>query len=166
MNAPTALTALLSQAAEPARLREIPYNYTSFSDREIVIRLLGERPYGELPRLIGDWDVFIIPFKRIPLTEATNPVKVYEMLATGKPVVAVALPELVPIAQQGLCEAGVHEDEARELLAIIDERAQSGRTGAAVQRAWLPADERGRALRAMVERYLAHSFGAQPVHRW
>ncbi len=27
----------------PARLREIPYNYTSFSDREIVIRLLGER---------------------------------------------------------------------------------------------------------------------------
>jgi hypothetical protein len=23
------------------RLREIPYNYTSFSDREIVIRLLG-----------------------------------------------------------------------------------------------------------------------------
>jgi hypothetical protein len=43
MNAPTALTALLSQAEEPARLREIPYNYTSFSDREIVIRLLGER---------------------------------------------------------------------------------------------------------------------------
>ena len=26
----------------PARLREIPYNYTSFSDREIVVRLLGE----------------------------------------------------------------------------------------------------------------------------
>ncbi|MDF9392044.1 MULTISPECIES: DUF3683 domain-containing protein [Methylococcus] len=26
----------------PLRLREIPYNYTSFSDREIVIRLLGE----------------------------------------------------------------------------------------------------------------------------
>ncbi|WP_221053355.1 DUF3683 domain-containing protein [Methylomonas koyamae] len=26
----------------PARVREIPYNYTSFSDREIVIRLLGE----------------------------------------------------------------------------------------------------------------------------
>ena len=24
------------------RLREIPYNYTSFSDREIVIRILGE----------------------------------------------------------------------------------------------------------------------------
>ena len=26
----------------PDRIREIPYNYTSFSDREIVIRFLGE----------------------------------------------------------------------------------------------------------------------------
>ncbi len=33
---------LLSSDASPVRLREIPYNYTSFSDREIVIRLLGE----------------------------------------------------------------------------------------------------------------------------
>ena len=29
----------------PARLREIPYNYTSFSDREVVIRLLGEQAW-------------------------------------------------------------------------------------------------------------------------
>ena len=31
-----------------ARLREIPYNYTSFSDREIVIRLLGEDAWATL----------------------------------------------------------------------------------------------------------------------
>jgi hypothetical protein len=31
----------------PPRLREIPYNYTSFSDREIVLRLLGQ-PAWEL----------------------------------------------------------------------------------------------------------------------
>ncbi|MBI2315618.1 MAG: DUF3683 domain-containing protein, partial [Betaproteobacteria bacterium] len=31
-----------------ARLREIPYNYTSFSDREIVIRLLGEAAWQTL----------------------------------------------------------------------------------------------------------------------
>jgi FAD/FMN-containing dehydrogenase/Fe-S oxidoreductase len=34
-----------------ARLREIPYNYTSFSDREIVIRLLGERLWDLLDEL-------------------------------------------------------------------------------------------------------------------
>jgi FAD/FMN-containing dehydrogenase/Fe-S oxidoreductase len=34
-----------------ARLREIPYNYTSFSDREIVIRLLGEDAWAVLDEL-------------------------------------------------------------------------------------------------------------------
>ncbi|WP_200230690.1 DUF3683 domain-containing protein [Rubrivivax gelatinosus] len=38
-------------ADAPARLREIPYNYTSFSDREIVRRLLGERAWELLDRL-------------------------------------------------------------------------------------------------------------------
>ncbi len=41
MNAPIPM-AIAGQAADaPARLREIPYNYTSFSDREIVCRVLG-----------------------------------------------------------------------------------------------------------------------------
>jgi FAD/FMN-containing dehydrogenase/Fe-S oxidoreductase len=35
------------------RIREIPYNYTSFSDREIVIRLLGERMWEVLNELRG-----------------------------------------------------------------------------------------------------------------
>jgi FAD/FMN-containing dehydrogenase/Fe-S oxidoreductase len=34
-----------------SRLREIPYNYTSLSDREIVIRLLGESTWAVLERL-------------------------------------------------------------------------------------------------------------------
>ena len=39
-------------AAEPApRLREIPYNYTSFADREIVMRLLGRDMWGLLESL-------------------------------------------------------------------------------------------------------------------
>jgi FAD/FMN-containing dehydrogenase/Fe-S oxidoreductase len=37
-----------------ARLREIPYNYTSFSDREIVIRLLGDDAWDVLNTLRGE----------------------------------------------------------------------------------------------------------------
>ncbi|MBW8362960.1 MAG: DUF3683 domain-containing protein [Rhizobium sp.] len=37
-----------------ARLREIPYNYTSFSDREIVIRLLGAEAWSVLNTLRGE----------------------------------------------------------------------------------------------------------------
>src|SRR5258706_15611072 len=54
MNAPTTLNEIAGAAelAEGApRLREIPYNYPSFSDREIVIRLLGARAWEILNRL-------------------------------------------------------------------------------------------------------------------
>ena len=53
MNAPLLLTPLAapSAAAAAPRLREIPYNYTSFSDREIVLRLLGVRAWALLDRL-------------------------------------------------------------------------------------------------------------------
>ena len=64
MNAPTtsrefgalAPDDMHSQTLAPssARIREIPYNYTSFSDREVVIRLLGEASWGLLNQLRGE----------------------------------------------------------------------------------------------------------------
>jgi FAD/FMN-containing dehydrogenase/Fe-S oxidoreductase len=52
MNAPAHIHTLIEENA-PARLREIPYNYTSFSDREIVIRLLGAASWELLDKLRG-----------------------------------------------------------------------------------------------------------------
>src|SRR3569832_1437662 len=40
-------------ASQPSRLREIPYNYTSFSDREIVGRFLGADMWSVLNELRG-----------------------------------------------------------------------------------------------------------------
>ncbi|KWW36014.1 DUF3683 domain-containing protein [Cupriavidus metallidurans] len=54
MNAPLVLDAKLAAKDAPPRLREIPYNYTSFSDREIVIRLLGEEAWRILDELRGE----------------------------------------------------------------------------------------------------------------
>src|SRR3990167_7005130 len=52
MNAPITLNRLMAVAdGDAPRLREIPYNYTSFYDREIVIRLLGSRAWNVLNRL-------------------------------------------------------------------------------------------------------------------
>jgi O-antigen biosynthesis protein len=68
------------------------------------VKLLGEVPYGELPGRMAGWHCCMIPFRRNELTEATNPVKVYEMLAAGMPVAAVDLPELRPIAAAKLIE--------------------------------------------------------------
>ncbi|MBN8556460.1 MAG: FAD/FMN-binding oxidoreductase [Proteobacteria bacterium] len=54
MNAPTPLDHLTAADDSAPRLREIPYNYTSFSDREIVLRLLGERAWEIVQTLRGE----------------------------------------------------------------------------------------------------------------
>ncbi|MDX1915316.1 MAG: DUF3683 domain-containing protein [Methylophilus sp.] len=54
MNAPISADLLHTDAMPSARLREIPYNYTSFSDREIVIRFLGEEVWDVLNELRGE----------------------------------------------------------------------------------------------------------------
>ncbi len=48
MNAPVNADLLKHNSTPLTRLREIPYNYTSFSDREIVIRFLGEEVWDVL----------------------------------------------------------------------------------------------------------------------
>ena len=54
MNAPILKSLLNAQPFPINRLREIPYNYTSFSDREIVIRFLGENIWNILDELRGE----------------------------------------------------------------------------------------------------------------
>ncbi|WP_460951299.1 glycosyltransferase [Pseudomonas marginalis] len=58
------------------------------------VLLPGEVLYTSLPYYLHAMDVCLLPFKVIPLTLATNPVKAYEYLSAGKPVVSVKLPEL------------------------------------------------------------------------
>jgi hypothetical protein len=53
MNAPIPLDRLSETDTESPRLRVIPYNYTSFSDKEIVIRLLGKEAWQTLETLRG-----------------------------------------------------------------------------------------------------------------
>lgn len=58
------------------------------------VTFTGEVTYSQLPYYLYSFDVCLLPFKVIPLTLATNPVKAYEYLSAGKPVVAVDLPEM------------------------------------------------------------------------
>ncbi len=69
------------------------------------IHFLGYKGYAEAPMYIQQFDVGIIPHKTGEFSLSTNPMKMYEYLACGKPVVATAkagtenLAELVTIAE-------------------------------------------------------------------
>ena len=58
------------------------------------VEFTGEVPYTKLPFYLAGFDVCMLPFQVIPLTLATNPVKIYEYLSAGKEVVSIALPEI------------------------------------------------------------------------
>jgi glycosyltransferase involved in cell wall biosynthesis len=51
-------------------------------------------PYARLPACVNTFDVGLIPFKTSPITDAIDPVKLYEYFALGKPVVATDLRQL------------------------------------------------------------------------
>jgi glycosyltransferase involved in cell wall biosynthesis len=56
---------------------------------------LGAVSPDALPWVLSKIDVGIIPFKINDLIRATNPIKLYEYLAAGKPVVATPMPEVM-----------------------------------------------------------------------
>ncbi|MBI4786963.1 MAG: sugar transferase [Chloroflexi bacterium] len=58
------------------------------------VHFLGERPYADLPRYVKGFDACLIPFKQNDSTRGSLPMKFFEYLAAGKPVVATDLPTL------------------------------------------------------------------------
>lgn len=77
---------------------------------------------------------------------------------------------MLPIAKQGLSEAGVTEQESETMLGIIQQRLDTGINGATWQRDSLNQFEqrlpRPEALTAMLEQYLIHSNECRPVTEW
>ncbi|MGH9316853.1 MAG: glycosyltransferase [Thermoanaerobaculia bacterium] len=113
--------------------------------------LYGERPHRELPGFRSRFDVEIIPFRRSALTDAVNPVKLYEAAAAGRPVVATPMRSLLPFTRQGLVRlAATAAEFAREIeAAAADGPATAARLRAfARENTW---DHRASQLRSWVQ---------------
>jgi glycosyltransferase involved in cell wall biosynthesis len=52
------------------------------------------RPYPEVPAAVAALDIGLIPYRLSPYTAGLSPIKLYEYLAMGKPVVGANLPYL------------------------------------------------------------------------
>ncbi len=58
------------------------------------VHLLGHRAYAELPSYLKGFDVAVIPYRINDYTRSVFPIKFFEFLATGRPVVISNLPAL------------------------------------------------------------------------
>ncbi len=84
----------------------------------------GKKEHGELAKYAAFWDVAIIPFINSELTLSVNPIKVYEYLQLGLPVVASNMPEIKDYPYT-LIRIGKEEfingiEEALELKSMIN----------------------------------------------
>jgi glycosyltransferase involved in cell wall biosynthesis len=126
---PQAGFALVGQVS-PAYRREL-------GDLGPNVRLVGPRAYDKVPALIASCDVCIVPHLRDALTASMDPLKLYEYLAAGKPVVSTvaspnpALAEVVEIvagaeALAAAIVAAAEEDDGERCS--LRRRAVAGET--------------------------------------
>ena len=59
------------------------------------IHYLGPKPHSELKRYITHFDVATIPFQLNPITHSCSPLKLFEYMACGKPIVCTPLQEIL-----------------------------------------------------------------------
>lgn len=77
----------IKDEAHIARLRALP-----------SVHLPGHQPRPKISGLVAAADVCLLPHRRTPLTEAMDPIKLYEYLAAGRPVLAT---DLTPVRALG-----------------------------------------------------------------
>lgn len=72
---------------------ELDVDISSFEDIKNV-HFLGSRDREVLPGYLKKFDVCLNPFRPSRLSRAVNPLKFYEYLASGKPIVSTPMPEM------------------------------------------------------------------------
>lgn len=101
-----------------------PKTSTAALSKQPNVHLFGPRPYAELPAWIKGFDVAVIPYRINEYTRGVFPIKFFELLASGKPVVISNLPAL----EEYFSFVGVAKT-ADEFIARCDEALRHGAEG-------------------------------------
>jgi len=101
---------------------------------------VGEKPRSLLPFYICSMDVGVIPFLVNPLTSSMDPIKLYDYLACGVPVISTALPEVEKYSKEGIVEIAYNPEsfieKIKKLLELYDEKLREERRNLARENSW------------------------------
>ena len=101
------------------------------------VHLLGQRGYAQLPDVLRGADAGLIPYALNELTGSVFPMKVYEYLAAGLPVVATPLPALAEVDEIATAADAAGLARALETaLAADGAQARADRSRAAAAHSW------------------------------
>lgn len=75
----------------------------------------GTMPHSDMPKIISEFDLCILPYKLSEYSKGINPLKLLEYLAVGKPVVSSAIPAAEDMAE--MISIGCSREQ---WLALID----------------------------------------------
>lgn len=99
------------------------------SDR---VTFTGMVPYSQVPKYISAIDVCLIPFKKSRISESALPLKLFEYMACGKPVISTELPGIKNVAGEKVMYA-TNEKEYKERIAELykneELRHEMGKSG-------------------------------------
>ena len=118
------------------------------------IEFPGEIPFAQLAPFLAAFHAGIVPFFVNPLIAATDPIKVYEYLAAGLPVVCADLPEVARFGDQvARYRNAAGFIQALETAIATDSPAlTAARRATAARETW---DERADALAARIASLIA-----------
>ena len=82
-----------------------PHTDITLLSEQPNVHLLGAKPYGQLPEYCAGFDCGWLPLRFTPYTQSMFPMKFFEYLAAGLPVVATSIDSLVQFSGVALlCE--------------------------------------------------------------
>jgi len=122
------------------------------------VHLLGRRKYEDLPSFLKAWDVCINPYILDETAENCSPLKLYEYLASGRPIVSVDMPEARKF--EGLLDIALdYDDFVRKIDRILQDPAEQERRAtlrieAAAPHSW---DQRFAALEEVLQNHCGAS---------
>jgi glycosyltransferase involved in cell wall biosynthesis len=101
-----------------------PFTDVSESKRQANIYLLGSRHHQRLPEYLFHMDALMLPSADTTTMKSSFPVKLFEYLATGKPVIAMKQDPLLPY-EKVIVLAGSPDDFITSIPKVMDEKNEA-----------------------------------------